>query len=111
MPEQLPSIPPSVPVAAAQGALAGGGAGAPAKPRRKPQHCVECGHKMRIGVLKKYHPQFLSAAQPKKCTVPERLHRLAVRPTQQNALRKFGGECECTGDAAHLGGCKLDSLL
>lgn len=50
-----------------QGASASSGANtdASAKRPRRPQHCIECGHKMRIGAYKTYHPQFLSARQPK----------------------------------------------
>lgn len=93
----------------AQVAPAGSGAttNAPAKRARRPQHCIECGHKMRVGAFKVDHPQFLSACQPKRCNVPANLRRVATNPQQQNALRKFGGECECTGSAGHPGGCRM----
>ena len=90
-------------VASASGGAATDGS---AKRARRPQHCIDCGHKMRIGPFKKYHSQVLASCQPKVCAVPANLRRVAKKPGQQNSFRKFGGECECTGDAEHPGGCK-----
>lgn len=82
-----------------------------AQSSRCAQHCLDCGHKMRVGPYKRHHTQFLSAkgsassAQGARCTVPAHLHRVAVRPAATRAIRKFGGECTCVGDDDHLGGC------
>jgi len=90
-----------------QGESVGSGAGTDASTKRSrtAQHCVQCGHKKRAGAYSKYHPQFLSPSQS-KCTVPESLWRVAVNPNKQNAIRKFGGACPCTGDVEHPGGCQ-----
>ena len=40
------------------------------------------------------------------CTVREELSRVVKRLKDKNAIKKFGGECECVGDANHPGCCK-----
>ena len=37
------------------------------------------------------------------CTIREKLNRFVERPKAKNATRKFGGECDCVGDANHPG--------
>ena len=70
------------------------------------QHCLTCGHKMRKGPFKEHHKQVLASGGGAVCTVPEELKRVVKRPNEKNAIRNFGGECECVGDADHRGGCK-----
>ena len=40
------------------------------------------------------------------CTVREELSRVVKRLKDKNAIKKFGGECECVGDADHPVECK-----
>ena len=61
---------------------------------------------MRKGPFKEHHKQFLASGGGAVCTVREELKRVVKRPNEKNAIRKFGGECECVGDADHRGGCK-----
>ena len=93
-----------------------GGAGSQAAPEGVPvatvakrsricQHCFTCGHKMRVGPFKD-HKQFLASGRGAVCTLREDLKRVVQRPKEKNAIRKFGGECECVGDAEDPGGCK-----
>ena len=86
--------------------------GVNAQSSRCAQHCLNCGHKMRVGPYKRYHTQFLngkgsaSSVEGARYKVPAHLHRLAMRPTATRAIRKFGEECACVGDHDHPGGCK-----
>ena len=64
-----------------QGDLAGSGVtdDRSTKLSRQPQDYIDCGHKMRIGAFKAYHPQMLPARQPKKCQGPKQLHCFVVK--------------------------------
>lgn len=94
------------PGAGGQAAQDDGPAAIATKRSRICQHCIACGHKMRVGPYKDHHKQFLAQGKGAVCTLRMELSREVKRPKEKNAIRKFGGECECVGDADHPGGCK-----